>query len=506
MTNIILDDTQRRVLESFSKLENTESFPDNWDRDFQREILSMLVKDNYFVIQAVDMIMPEYFVDKVHKDICKIVFDYFRQYLLLPPKHVIVHEINTQITDAKKRSVYLSELKTLCDFYHPGVEGRDYLLDNIFNFAQAQRMKYAFSECLDIMRSKGIRNTQTWDEVKTALREALLFERNFDEGLDYFGTYEERYKQMLDEEDGKERFITGFPSIDSNIKGGGLSYGEIGAVIAPSGVGKSLFLTNVARSNMRRGKKVLYISLEMKQEKIAERMDSILTGIDYSDLYQNRTQVFAKFKEFMESREDKDLLRIKEFPAASADINTIRAYFSQISLRNFRPDLVVVDYIGEMRDYVGIPTHESRGKIVRDLRRFATEEQVCVFTAMQPNRSGKEAAKLGYIDEQHFGDSAAQIRPLDACWSLNQNSIEEDLGLMRCWAVKIRDGKSRFWVFLQRDPRNLQFQEIDKATYGSSMSKHKESKGIKQSKNLGAEEFDMEKFQPTKLQNGVPEV
>ena len=484
---------QQELLESFSDPEFGDSFPQNWDREFQRNILSMLLLDRYFLIQSTDLIVPEYFSDAVHKTICKILFKYWEEYKELPRKLYILHEIETTVDDPPRRVACATELNVLYNSYKPGLDNRDYLQDNIYNFAQTLQLKTAFSSCLDIMKQYGIRNeSEGWTKVKSILRDALLFEKNFDEGLNYFDTYHERYDRIQSEESIKDRFVTGFDSIDRNIKGGGLSRGELAAVTAPSGVGKSLFLANVAVRNINRGKCVLYLSLEMKQDKVAERIDTMLTKVPIEELYSKQEKVFEGIESKVKDKlgNDRKLLIIKEFPASSADINTLRAYNSQLVLRGFKPDLVILDYVGEMKDYPDMKTCESRERLVRDLRRFAAEEDVCVFTALQPNRAGKNVSKDSYIDDEHFGDSIGQIRPMDACWSLNQNEEEESIGVLRLWVIKHRDGRSRFWVYLKKDPRTLTFTEIDKESYKNFCSKYKDQQMIKHDQNLCAKEFD----------------
>jgi hypothetical protein len=171
-------------------------------------------------------------------------------------------------------------------------------------------------------------------------------------------------------------------------------------------------------------------------------------------------------------------LVIKQFPAGQASVNTIRAYISQLRFHGFHPDFVIVDYVGEMQDYPGMKTYESREKIVRDLRGMATEEQVFLATAMQPNRGSKEDQKSGKenrIDDSNLADSFGQIRPLDGCISLNQNDVEKELGIGRAYIIKQRDGKSRYQIFLRFDKENLRITEISLDSYKQARNAHKES-------------------------------
>ena len=132
----------------------------------------------------------------------------------------------------------------------------------------------------------------------------------------------------------------------------------------------------------------------------------------------------------------------------------------------FNPDLVIVDYIGEMKDYPGMPTWESRQKMTRDLRGFAVEEKICLLTAMQPNRSGKEAVKAGLlIDDENLSDSYGQVRPLDAMWTINQTIVERGCGVARIFIAKHRDGESRKQFYVQFNMKNLKIDQISEERY-----------------------------------------
>lgn len=491
-----LTSEQQIILDNLSDPEIEESFPDNWDKEFQRSILSMLLADRHFLLQSRDMVHPRYFVDKSHRLICELLFEFYDKYKDPPQKKYLSHEITHRVEDEKKRLYFLGELNVLSNFYYPGLETRDYLSDNIVNFAQTQKIKVAFKDSMKVMKDYGVRDDATWGKVGTILRDALLLEKNFDPGLDYFKNIEERYDELLHAEEHGEKFITNFPSIDDEL-GGGLGRGEIGAVCAPSGVGKSIFLANVATWNLLRGKRVLYLSTEMKQNKVAMRIDAILTNTAVYELAQKRKEVIERIREVVVDNEDQRMFMLKWFPAKSADINSFRAYLSQLTLHNgFKPDLVIVDYVGEMKDYTDVPKHESRERIVGDLTQWCAEEDFTLLTALQPNRTGKEVSRSGYIDDDHFGDSYGQIRPLHACWSLNQNDKENALGLMRVYVIKHRDGSAHYPFYAQVQRRapgltgTLRMKEVSKEFYVKSLNEQKE---------YASQQVELEKVQGSAL-------
>jgi hypothetical protein len=299
-------------------------------------------------------------------------------------------------------------------------------------------------------------------------------DKNYELGLDYFTSVRDRYERMKEEELDVERFVTGWPTIDQSIKGGGYTRGELLSIVGGSGVGKSVALTCIAAVNLLRGKKGVYISLELSEDRVAERFDAILADSPINCLYDSKEKIFRSLEDLVSDRADKQLLYIKQFPPGAADVNTIRAYLAQLKFGGFNPDFVILDYIGEMKDHSGMKIHESRERLVRDLRGLMVEENVFGVTAMQPNRGSKEAQKEGRIDEEHLADSFGQIRPLDGAISLNQNDGEKSVSLGRAFVMKQRSGKSRFAIKIQFDPETLRITEISQERYKAKMTSRSE--------------------------------
>lgn len=449
----------------------------NWDEEFQRHIVSLVLCDRQFLLSSLDLIKPTYFTNKVHQKVVGLAFNFFKKYRILAGKDFIVQEVKTALKDNKALSYYLGEINTLYDYFQPGLDAREYLQDKITYFAKIQSVKQAFHNSLKEI-DKNPESEESWNKIYEMMREAMTTQQNFDLGTDYFKSVKERYEQMASDEETKERFITGLESIEKSINGNGYCRGEIISFVAGSGVGKSVMLACVAATNLLRGKKGVYITLELKEHKVADRMDAILTGFPVQNLYGNREAIWEELANLKGvDYEAKMPLVIKEFPAGTATVNTIRAYLSQLRFHGFNPDFVIIDYVGEMADMPGIKTYESREKTVRDLRAMATEENVFIATAMQPNRGSKDAQKNagGKLDDEHLADSYGQVRPLDGCFSLMQNDNEKHLGIGRMYVIKQRDGLSRFQIYLKFDKQNLKITEISQSSYLSALNSHKES-------------------------------
>lgn len=444
----------------------------SWDEDFQRHIIALILCDRQFMLQSLDLIKPSYFTNKAHQKACGIGFRYFKKYRNLPVKDFLVQEIKAELKDDKSIFHYLGEVNVLYDYFQPGLDAREYLQDKISYFAKIQAVKQAFHNSLKEI-DKSPESEQTWTKIYDMMRDAMTTHQNFEVGLDYFASVKDRYERMAADCEDKKEFLLGLQTVDEDVTYGP---GEIISIVAGSGVGKSVMLACIAATNLLRGKRGVYITLELAEDKVGDRMDAILTGFPIHNLYNSKETIFEQLANLKGvDYESKMPFVIKQFPAGTATVNTIRAYISQLRFHGFDPDFVIVDYVGEMQDYPDMKTYESREKIVRDLRALATEENVFIATAMQPNRASKEAQKnqAGRLDDEHLADSFGQIRPLDACFAIMQNDNEKLLGIGRMYVIKQRDGKSRYQIYLGFNQENLKITEIHRDTYMQKMNAHK---------------------------------
>lgn len=240
----------------------------------------------------------------------------------------------------------------------------------------------------------------------------------------------------------------------------------------------SLALTRGAVSNVALGHKVLYLTMEMDELGVAQRFTSQFAKLDINNLRGVKDEVYKTIEEFKSGFADPNLLHIKQFPGGEIDVNGIRAFMAQLALRNWKPNLVIVDYVGEMKDDPNVKKHESAYRILRDLRGFGVENGHCTFTCVQPNQSASKLEIGQYIDESNIGTSFDQFKPLDAFWSLNQQVIEKDAEVGRVFVIKHRNGRSRFAFKIGLDYRlgTLDMFEISLDKYREQMNLIQEKK------------------------------
>ncbi|MCK9458467.1 MAG: hypothetical protein M0R80_02340 [Proteobacteria bacterium] len=456
-----------------------------WEENFQRTILSLLLNDAVFLTQSFGLIKPFYFTNEVHKEVANWLFKYFDQYKVLPKRLFIEQFIADRIKEkpADVKMHWRAEINNVYEHYVPGVEDRDYLRDRILDFAKEQAIKAAFFSCMDELKYN---HQDKWSIIQTKLQDALSVDRDFDIGEEYFQTYEQRYDKMIKSIAEGDIFTSGFESIDNAMQGGGMQRGEIASWIGLSGSGKSLCLIKAAVANIHRGKKVLYISTELDESRVAERFDAQLAdpgnryGIGIKNLIPNKDIVFQSLQNYTKDYEDPRRLVIKHFPSGEMDVATMQAYYKQLQMRGFVPDLVIVDYIGEMKDFAGMKTYESRFLIIRALKGFASREKVCLLTAMQATGDSRSKVNMGeLIDDDNLADAKGQTRPLDALWSLNQRKVEYEAKVARVSVVKTRFGECRFefWIEMDRD-RTLGMQEISKAEFDKRINEVSANKEV----------------------------
>lgn len=450
-----------------------------WDDTFQRKLLAMLLKDRYMLIQSVDKIKPDYFSNEAHVIICQILLQEFLTKASIPDEFIIANELKTVLKDRDKSVLlhYLAELHSLYKYYVPGLDSREYLIEKVTYFAKVQAVKIAFHTSLEKMQ-EAPEDEKTWSFVYEKMRQAMLVDRSYEPGLEYFMNIDEMFHRMDNVFEGKERFTSGFQSIDNALTGGGMFAGQIASWIGLPGTGKSLALVKAAVQNVLLGHKVLYLTLEMDELGIVQRFTSQFAKLDINNLRGMKDEIRSTIEDFKKDKEDPNLLHVKQFPGGQLDVNGIRAFMAQLELRGFKPNLVIIDYVGEMKDDPAVKKYESAYRILRDLRGFGVEKGHCTFTCVQPNASASKLEIGQFIDESNIGTSFDQFKPLDAFWSINQQVIEKDAEVGRVFVIKHRNGRSRFALKIGFDLKigTLDMFEISNERYREKMNLVQEKK------------------------------
>ena len=451
--------------------------------EFQRVILGMLLCNRFFLSQSLGLIEPSYFVSEYHQLTCRVLFGYFEKYRAIPSKVFVKQLIDNNLQNKYKGRpetyqtsclLYLGELNTVYDYYTkggvgnimPDLDSTDAILDQITAFAKSNAMRAAFNKSLNLIK-KDPESDDTWNEVNEVIKKAQLVNRQFNIGLDYFQTIEDRYARMEENEKTVDCFTMGFSKIDRSLNKGGLLRGELGAWMGTPGSGKSLALTWTALKNVQQGHKVLYISTEMDQDAIATRFDAQMSVIGQHELLPRKLEVWKVLREQVEDYENKQRLIIKQFPSGSIGMNDVRAFHSQLVMMGFKPDLMIYDYPGDFKESSAVSGWENRFRLLREIRGFGVEEGHGSMIAVHPNRFASELGIDEFMDESKQGDSFKQFQAVDVFYTLNQTSREQKAAVGRVFVAKQRDGKSRFSFFIQYGfkDQTLTLKEVSEDKY-----------------------------------------
>lgn len=264
-------------------------------------------------------------------------------------------------------------------------------------------------------------------------------------------------------------------------------------------VHNSILLTQLSGQNILQGKKVLYISTEMDADRIASRFDCQMSAIGYHQLMPKKEEVWKALRDHIGDYEDKRRLVIKQFPSGTADMAMIRAYHSQQVALGFRPDLLIIDYPGDMKDYSSLSGWDARFRLLREIRGFGGEENHCTWVAVHPNRSSKELGLEEFMDETNQSDCFKQFQIFDFFMTLNQTGTENKANIGRIFIAKTRNGKSRFSFKIKYHfkDQTLRLEEITQQAYTAEMTKIQDSDADDVETSIDKIYVDKPKFHPS---------
>ena len=271
----------------------------DFSENIQRGILYLLKSNKDFYLQIINLVKPEFFEYPSHSKIFERVRQYYEKYGKLPTDDFIIQDIKPTLGTRENVSDYEDELSYINNVDSSTVGNTDYMLDLVENFAKKEAMKAAIADSISLIKENRM------DEVEVLVKKALLINRDVDTGQDYFSDIAGRWERIFNKKQ-ENKYKTFLPSINKSLEGG-LGSKELAMVVAPPGVGKSLFLVNQGVHSMIEGRKVLYISLEMSEDKIAQRFDSVMTLMPQFKLKDPANQLTVK--------ERLDMFK-KEFPGS----------------------------------------------------------------------------------------------------------------------------------------------------------------------------------------------
>lgn len=442
----------RQTNKIFNCMEFTQTTRNKTFFDFplnlQRAVVYLLKSNEDFHHQIANLIKAEYFEFPVIGKLFEVVKNHFEEYRNLPTDEIIFHEASKDVPKGTLASEFEDELIFINNVEEHATENKEYLMDLIEKFARQEAMKDAITRSIQFLKNNEI------DKISETVRRALLISRKVDSGLIYLNDPKKTIDRITSNQIRTGKFPC-FIRRCNEFLNGGFSPKELCMFVAPAGAGKSLALCNQTVHLLKQNRKVLYVTLEMSEQKVAQRIDSIISqiritdfkSVDKQNLYISRIEAFKV--QYPEAQ-----LVIKEFPTGQANANTIRILLAQLkNFEDFVPEIIVIDYLELLRPSRLIETeYIAQQRIAEELRGIGVEHNMLVWTASQTNR---EAKKVAVIKDVHLADSYGKLRTADWAMSLNQNDAEHKNGLMRGFVIKARDSKQNYLVPISVDYETL---------------------------------------------------
>jgi replicative DNA helicase len=343
-----------------------------------------LIHNETYSRKVIPFIKLEYFTDHYEKVISQEIINFYEQYNSAITLDILAIQISnrselrdTQLQDIEK---YINELTFKTD-------NEQWLYDNTEKFCKNRAVINAIIDAYDIVEGK--HKDKTEDAIPSLLSDALAVSFDSSVGHDYLEDYQERY-------DFYHRVEEKIPfdlDIFNKITKGGLSKKTLNIILAGTAVGKSLFMCHVAASSLLQNKNVLYITMEMAEERIAERIDANLLNMNMNEMatvdlptYNNRINKLIK--------KTSGKLIVKQYPTSTAHSGHFKALLEELKIkRNFKPDMIIIDYLNiccssRIKNGAGVNSYTYIKSIAEELRGLAVEYDVPLLSATQTTRGG----------------------------------------------------------------------------------------------------------------------
>lgn len=429
-------------------------------------ILKNLIQNDDFLRKTIPFIQPEYFNDRSERTIFKEIVEFTNEYNSAPTYEAL------QISIDEIRSMTQEETKNCFEILdtikkHDEQPKIDWLVDKTEKFCQEKAIYNAVLNSISILDGKD--KTHDKGAIPKMLSDALAVTFDSSVGHDYLDDYENRFEFYHR----KEKRIPFDLDYFNKITKGGLPTKTLNIALAGTGVGKSLFMCHVAASCLSQGKNVLYITLEMAEEKIAERIDANLLNVSIDDLMKLPKDVYDKKVERVKNM-TKGKLIIKEYPTASASSIHFRTLLNELNLkRNVVPDIIFIDYLNictssRIKSNGSVNSYTLVKSIAEELRGLAVEFGVPIVSATQTTRSGYSNSDVELTDtSESFGLPATA----DFMFALISSEEMEQLGQIMVKQLKNRysdpTAHKRFIIGVDRSKMKL-YDVEDSAQSGVS--------------------------------------
>ena len=394
-------------------------------------ILRNLIHNEDYSRKVIPFIEPIYFEQRTEK----VIFEEITQFIVKYGSAITTEALNIEVenrTDLNESEI--KETRDICNSFTDSPVDHQWLLDTTEKWCRDRAIYLALMESIHI--ADGNDEKKNRDAIPSILSDALAVSFDNNIGHDYLQNYEERYEFYHKKEDKIPFDLEYF----NKITKGGLPNKTLNIALAGTGVGKSLFMCHVASSVLLQGRNVLYITMEMAEEKIAERIDANLLNVPIQDLIELPKSSFENKITKLAAKTQGSLI-IKEYPTASAHSGHFKALLNELALKkSFRPDIIFIDYLNicassRYRQGGSINSYSYIKSIAEELRGLAVEAEVPIVSATQTTRSGYGSSDVDLTDtSESFGLPATA----DLMFALISTEELEQLGQIMVKQLKNR--------------------------------------------------------------------
>ena len=447
-------------------------------------ILRNLIYEEEYSRKVIPFIQPDYFESKSEK----VIFEEIAQFIVKYGTSITIEALNIEIdgrSDLTETEV--KEIREITNSFSDISAEYEWLIETTEKWCRDRAIYLALMESIHI--ADGNDEKKNRDAIPTILSDALAVSFDNHIGHDYLQDYEERYESYHRKESRIQFDLEHF----NKITKGGLPNKTLNIALAGTGVGKSLFMCHHASSVLLEGKNVLYITLEMAEEKIAERIDANLLNIPIDQIENLSKDMFKDKVSQITAKTDGKLI-IKEYPTGQANTSHFRALLNELKLKkNFIPEIIFVDYLNicassRMKMIGGsINSYSYIKSIAEEMRGLAVEFNVPIMSATQTNRSGFTSDDPGLEDtSESFGLPATA----DLMFALISNEELNTMGKILVKQLKNRYNDptkyNRFTLKIDRSKMRLSDDDnqnvvtnnddtpvFDKSTSGERVSSEK---------------------------------
>jgi len=410
---------------------------------FQIQLISQLIIDKSFANSIMDVLDPNYFDNKYFKIIIQLTKEYYKKYESTPSFDTLEQLIKSEITQELVAKIVLDTLKQVKD---APFEGSMFVQEKALKFCKQQELQKVMEKAQKII-SEG--DFESYDKVEGLVRDALQVGQTDNGITDIFSGLDE----VLNE-DYRHPIPMGIPGIDKLLKGG-LAKGEIGVILAPTGVGKTTILTKIANTAFNLGYNVLQIFFEDNPKIVQRKHFTLWTGIEPDNLNQHRETVMSKVEEIKNTMQNR--LILQKLASDTYNMTNIKNMVRKMIADGTKIDLIMLDYIDCVTPESSSKDEwKAEGSVMRGFEAMCHELNLVGWTATQGNRSSISSE---VVTTDQMGGSIKKAQVGHVIISIAKTLQQKELNLATIAITKSRLGKDG--VVFENCKFNNELLEID---------------------------------------------